>query len=495
MTKEKVGAEPKKERIAHKFTQGAGIHEGIHRDEWGYFDSNYHPYCFAYGYFFHRGKALGEKLTLDYIKDNWDKEKWYRGIGESCMAIVDRKRKIALIKQDTEYDWQIEKGLPCGYKIYFTDEPIPVYDITTPKQRKILIKLHLKYLIKRWLDTYKEEFKVLNSISKVISYYGNYDNYYNTYTIRKRNEYRNQILDMMAANRWLPKYKPLNDKPCFVGNYKVDFPSLDTIVQQSLFNEEERIKIQQCLFYTAYCRYRDISWKELVKNWSDEWKDKTIKADEAAAKAFEIRAKKFNEISKRNEAKARAESDNNLEYWRKAEKCLDINWIEYYANYRERTVTPITRTIYNSFRFTQLRLKPGRPNWVETSRGALVPLEAAINLFNRLYKDYMLSGKTRFEFKRDEFKVGSFQVTLMEYVRKTNCANHYTSPTPEWRFQIGCHSLWFDDIKDFARYYNLQDRLSFPLDKTTDECIKNSLIHLPSGRTIQAIGVSGVLDK
>ena len=58
----------------------------------------------------------------------------------------------------------------------------------------------------------------------------------------------------------------------------------------------------------------------------------------------------------------------------------------------------------------------------------------------------------------------------------------------EWIFTIGCHHLWFDDIKDFARYYNLQDRLSFPLDKTTAECMENHLIHLSSGRTIEAVG-------
>lgn len=80
MTKSKVGAEPKKQRVRHAITKSEGIHEGIHRDEYGYYDSSYHCYCFAYGYFFHRGKGLAEKLTLDYIKNNWDREGWYRGI-------------------------------------------------------------------------------------------------------------------------------------------------------------------------------------------------------------------------------------------------------------------------------------------------------------------------------------------------------------------------------------------------------------------------------
>ena len=52
--------------------------------------------------------------------------------------------------------------------------------------------------------------------------------------------------------------------------------------------------------------------------------------------------------------------------------------------------------------------------------------------------------------------------------------------------------LWFDDIKAFARYYNLQDRLAFPLDRTTAECMENHLIHLPSGGTIEAVGTMDI---
>ena len=118
MTKIKVGAEPKKQRVRHAITKNEGIHEGIHRDEYGYYDSSYHCYCFAYGYFFHRGKGLAEKLTLDYIKDNWDREGWCGGLKGSCMARIDRKRKIAVIKEGTEYAWSIEHGLPQDYTIY-----------------------------------------------------------------------------------------------------------------------------------------------------------------------------------------------------------------------------------------------------------------------------------------------------------------------------------------------------------------------------------------
>lgn len=51
MTKSKVGAEPNK-KVKHSFTKDAGIHEGIHRDEPGWYDGKLHCYCFGYGYFF-----------------------------------------------------------------------------------------------------------------------------------------------------------------------------------------------------------------------------------------------------------------------------------------------------------------------------------------------------------------------------------------------------------------------------------------------------------
>ena len=161
MTKSKVGAEPKKQRIRHAVTKSEGIHEGIHRDEYGYYDSSYHCYCFAYGYFFHRGISLAVKLTPYYIKNNWDREGWCGGLKGACMARIDRKRKIAVIKEGTEYACNIKRALPQDYTIYKTDEDIPIYDITEPKNKKILIKMYIKYLIKSILKRFIMNIKYL----------------------------------------------------------------------------------------------------------------------------------------------------------------------------------------------------------------------------------------------------------------------------------------------------------------------------------------------
>ena len=488
MTKSKVGAEPKG-KVKHSFTKDAGIHEGIHRDEPGWYDGKLHCYCFGYGYFFHRGKSLGTKLTPDYIKENWDKEGWCGGLKGACMAIINRERKIAVIKEGTDYSWSIKYGLPVGYTIYKTDEDIPLYDITEPKNKKVLIKMHMTYLIKKYLETYYHEYKVLNSGSKQIPNYGS----------EHRLLYFTEIKGFANKYKFIPKCKPLYTKPYWINDYKVDFPTIKTILEDKLFTNEELLKIKKCKFYTKFCIHKGISWKELNKNWSDDYIEEVKIKDKAKAEAFDKLAKRYADKSEANYKEALSKVNSSVNDWRKPNYTSKIKYIRYYANYYKRTIEPIPSFIHKAvFSNTQLRLKPGKPNWVETSRGAIVPLETAINVFNRLYTDYILSGKTIFRFKRDEFRIGSFCVSSISYEDKfvdiIKCGQDEPEKSgyKEWKFIIGCHILWFDDIKDFARYYNLQNRLAFPLNRTTEECMENHLIHLHSGRTIEAVGMTDI---
>ena len=486
MTKRKVGAEPKS-KVKHSFTKDAGIHEGIHRDEPGWYDGKLHCYCFGYGYFFHRGKPLGTKLTPDYIKENWDKEGWCGGLKGPCMAVIDRERKIAVIKEGTEYAWSIEKGLPVGYTIYKTDEDIPIYDITEPKNKKVLIKMHMIYLIKKYLNTFRDEFKVLKTVSKQIGTY--------SYTAIGRDDLYEEINKLIAKHKFIPKCKPLSDKPYCHDYGKIPFPSVNTILNNSIFNNEEKEYIRKCRFYTKFCLHKGTSWKELNKKWSDEYIAEVEAKDKVEEEAFEAKIKKFQKQAELNRKNAEDVKCNTVSDWRNGNRNEVVKWIDYYPDHSTRTIKQVERIEYSdNFPNTQLRLKPGKPNWVETSRGAIVPLETAINVFNQLYTNYILSGKTIFRFKRDEFKIGSFCVSSISYEDKfvdlIKCGNYEPEKLgyKEWKFCIGCHILWFDDIKDFARYYNLQNRLAFPLNRTTKDCMENHLIHLHSGRTIEAVG-------
>lgn len=488
MAKSKVGAEPKK-RIKHIFCQREGIHEGIHRDEPGWFESNRHPYCFGYGYFFHRGSSLAEQLTPEYIKEHWNDEGWYGSLKNHCMAIIDRKNKRAIIKVDTEYAWDIERGLPSGYSVYKTDEAIPIYDITETKNKKVLINTYIKYIIKQYIETFYNEYKVLNSISKYIP-----DESYTTYN---RTKYFNLLKYLSDKYRFVPKVKRLSNKDIYVSNFKVSFPSIKDILNDNLFTDEQKLHIKKCKFYTKYCLHKGINWKELNKNWSDEYVEEVKAKDKANYKAFLERVEKYKIIAKNNYEEALAKLDNNINDWRNRGKIQNVKYTDYYIDENKRRITSVSRVLINKFSNTQLRLKPGKPNWVETSRGAIVPLDTAIRVFNQLYTNYILSGKTKFEFKNNEFKIGSFIVTECAYIDKiTDNIASFNIPNTlgykEWYFKIGCHTLWFDDIKDFARYYNLQDKLSFPLDKTTAECMENHLIHVSNERIIKAVGTINI---
>lgn len=490
MTKSKVGAEPKG-KVKHSFTKDAGIHEGIHRDEPGWYDSSYHCYCFGYGYFFHRSKSLAEKLNPDYIRNNWDREGWCGGLKCACMARIDRKRKIAVIKEGTEYDWNIERGLPKGYAIYKTNEDIPIYDITEPKNKKVLIKMHIIYLIKKYLETFYHEYKVLNSISKQIPD--------NSFIAGERNEYFIYIKALIDKYKFIPKCKPLLDEVFYISTYKVKFPSINAILNDALFTDEQKEYIRKCRFYTKFCLHKGTSWAELNKKWSDEFVAEVEDKDKAEEEAFRKREAEYKIKTENNYKAALAKANQTIDEWRKGDAKQEIHYTRYYANPDTREIKAIDDVLYRTmFPNTQLRLKPSKPNWVETSRGALVPLETAINIFNQLYVDYILSGKTMFKFKRDEFRIGSFCVSSISYEDKfvdiIKCGQDEPEKSgyKEWKFIIGCHILWFDDIKDFARYYNLQDRLAFPLNKTTEECMENHLIHLHSGRTIEAVGMTDI---
>ena len=122
----------------------------------------------------------------------------------------------------------------------------------------------------------------------------------------------------------------------------------------------------------------------------------------------------------------------------------------------------------------QLKLKG---NSVITSKGAVVPLADAIKLFNTLYIKYFINKNNDNVLFCNNTSIGVYKLRFIRYKEKVK-DNKEPLGYKEWLIQIGCHSLWFDDIKDFARYYNLQDKLNFPLDKTTQECRDNRLIHL-----------------
>ena len=128
-TNNKVGAEP---RIKRKFNRSEGFHVGVHRDEWGLFDSRNNPYCFVNGYFFTYGKwFIRNHTTLEDIKNSWD-----------------------------DYSYFLEHAVPDNYTILHVNE-IRDFDIT--KNLHKLYTEHCKYLIDKLVNYYSDYYKVINN--------------------------------------------------------------------------------------------------------------------------------------------------------------------------------------------------------------------------------------------------------------------------------------------------------------------------------------------
>ncbi len=487
MNKTKVVGDKPKKRIAHVFTKYAGIHEGIYRDEPGWFNSSYKSYCFGYGYFFRGDEYIGKRLSPEYINENWNKLDWKGGLKQRCIAYIDRKRKIAVIYRNSEYYYSIKSSLPHGYKIYALTEHISMPDITSAINKRHLLKAYTRTLIKDYLDTFYYDYRITKTDCKCKICYND-----NSWHVVNRENLRIEILDLYRNNKnYIPLNKPLDDF-YYVRNIKVDFPSIKTISDNTLFDDNEKHLIEKAIFYTKYCYKKDVAWKEVDKHFDeDKWKDEIIEFEKSANIRFENKCK---ELEQRNRNKF-IENYKYVDEWRRGITSNLNKVATVVKNSSNRTVKNVYYPyIRYMFPTTQLRIKSNKPNWIETSRNAIVYLYDAIRIFNQLYTDYIINGTLNITFN-NKYYINKFQITSLSYCEKYDDIFKQSLGVYDYKIVIGCHTLWFEDIKNFARYYNLQNLLVFPLDKDIDTCIKEKLIYLNTNKTIQAVGTSDVLDK
>lgn len=495
MNNDKVAAEAKR-NVKHYFNQEEGLHVGISRDEWGCFNSYYHPYSFVDGHFFSYGKwwiKYHDNSKIQDIIDYWDKNGFgTTGHKEACFAVVDRKHKIAVIKEAQFYSWQIQRAIPDNFTIYFVKD-IPCYDICASKNKKILMKEVMKTLIINLLYTYAQEYKVINSNNK-----------YCTGRNYGRVDYFNKIMDLAAKYKWIPRTRKLWEKgkdTIYVGKYKVALPSVGDILNDNLFTNEQKVHIEKCRFYTDYCYDNNLNsynWKDVDKNWNTDvdgqpWQKvevaKYFDAKDKIEKRFAeclIKATR-NKKQAINEALARLNVENPIDAWRKhtLNNHIFTNGGRVYYDdvklIKNQIVWYKTSTWVNlnTFDNTQLKLNNTK-TIVVTSRGATVRLDDAIKLFNTLYLRYMVNSKDYVDFTNKNVHLGYYQLRHIIFKEK------YTDTKvplgyKEWQIQIGCHTLWLDDIKEFVRYYNLEDKVAFPANISSECCIDMHIVHCCDG--------------
>ena len=297
----KVGAEPK---IKRKFKRSEGFHVGVHRDEWGLFDSKRNPYCFVNGYFFTCGEwFVRNHTTLEDIKNSWNDYSYMGKIYNGCFGIIDKKRKIAVIKKDVQYSYYLNNAIPDNYTVLYINE-IKDFDIT--KHLHKLYTEHCKYLIDKFISFNADYYKVLNNNKAKVIYASSY--YKNKASSIK------SVLEEVSAKHNISRTKDLfNGKEHFINiskswtakYIKVKHPTINQIINDTVFTDEQKAYIKKCELYTEYRNF-GIVWKDILTKTKDEIKNEV----EEKEKEFVVRWCKAIQIGQENREKAVKESNS-----------------------------------------------------------------------------------------------------------------------------------------------------------------------------------------
>lgn len=482
MTKDKVGAEPKEKRIKHYYDKGQAFHIGVSRDEWCCYRAKRYPFVAISGYFINFGDWWAKRCSTELLEKYWDKDAFgTSGYKDHVFGVVDRKRKIAVIKYDCRYRWNLERALPDNFTIYYVMS-FPIFNIAAPRNRKTLLKEYAKYLIHQYMFNCYQEFRILNTKTKYLHE-----------TTGNNGNKKDIISKLKEISNKVPTKISLFDKDAIFEYYttgKVKYPTIDDIINDKVFTKEQKEYFDKCKFYTKYIHNKPnkYCWKDVIDNWNKVVGDKLVWQDDIASKEEEEKKKTLYKRFKECRAKVAQDlqvkikefvnglgAKNVVDYWRKNN--LKYNLIDY----KDCRITNGQIEWYDAHHvidkcFDNIQLKLSGNN-VITSKGAEVKLDAAIRLFNALYIKHFINKDTDSVVFCNNITIGYYKLRFIRYKEKVK-DNGEPLGYKEWLIQIGCHSLWFDDIKDFARYYNLQDKLNFPLDKTTQECRDNRLIHI-----------------
>lgn len=319
-TNSKVGAEPK---IKRTFYRSEGFHVGVHRDEWGLFDSKRNPYCFVNGYFFTYGKwFIRNHTTLEDIKNSWNNYSYSGNIYNDCFGIIDRKRKIAVIKNDSYYSYCLEDAVPDNYTILRVNE-IRDFDIT--KHLHKLYTEHCKYLIDRFVDFNSDYYRVVNNNRAKVVFKSNYiqdkidDVIYKLEKISSKHNI-SRTKDLFAG-----KEHYLNVSRGWTAKYiKVKHPTINQILTNTVFTDEQKAYIEKCKLYSQYHNY-GITWKDVLTKTIKEIQDKVAKEE----RAFKVRWNEALKIAKENKERAIKEfgCEQTIEKFRNGD--VLANWIKY----------------------------------------------------------------------------------------------------------------------------------------------------------------------
>lgn len=487
------GAEPKTKtkRVRHCYHRKELYHIFIHDDKYTYSPAIRHQISSKGNYL-----VIGD---IGRYKSIEDIESFWFFIRDNLIAIIDRDNKRIIIS--TKYSYfvrELRDAIPNDYTIYYTNDTIQEHNILSNTEE--CLRIHSKYILEEYVNN-----------SLYIYYcilYGNKQNLYGDISKENNNYYYNEILKFIKDNN-IKKYKFY--KECFnethslriyTNNWsskliKIKLPTLYQVVHNTFFTKKQKLFLEQKYFWTKYCYTNSIPFKDVVTYWNQEITEEQAKSylnlrlnasniilencttwNDYIKQSIEIIRKIHNNHIKDNINKSNKNHEEALEKLNKLNNSSIDDWREhkiknnnnvveyerYIVNGRNKNGVWVKDKLYgNNFRFnnTQLRLsKDGKT--IETSRYCSVPLDEGIKMYKLFavlrmqYPNVNLFTPSTCD-KINNIKVGIYNLAFIHYKDKIT-DNRKSLGYKEWLIQIGCHSLWLDDINDFIKYYKLEDK-------------------------------------
>ncbi|AXF52182.1 MAG: hypothetical protein [crAssphage sp. isolate ctcc615] len=485
----------KSKRIEHCYPRQEVYHRFIHDNEY-YYSNKAHAISSKGNYL-----SFGDIGRNKSVKDI--EEYWYPG--NRIFAIINRERKKILVSHKYEnLAIELLHTIPDDYEILHCNDNIPSPNIFNDENIDGLTKLHLKYCIEQYVERKLIPFyavckgknvlhrnidDITKNIASNITFCYDYkaiEDFVKKYKVKQRTWY-NQSLNS--------KFKFCIYYPDSWSYIHIALPTVKQILTNKVFNEKQKDLFRKKYFYTKYCRGRGISYKDVDKYFNTpitndeavnycnknniylnpDWLVDVNTWNELISKTKEIEDKIRDKCVKENIAKSDANYKAALEELRRLESNYIVNsWREGTVNNKQHTVTYrkynrpsrynkagswIIATIHSScksFVNTQLKLKN---NIIITSKNASVTLKEGIKMY-KMFMKARANNPACISWTTSNFgnvKIGIYNLRFITYKDKVT-----DSGTPlgykEWCIQIGCHSLWLDDIEDFIRYYHLEDK-------------------------------------
>lgn len=494
---EDVESKIKKGRIRHCYPRQEVYHRFIH-------DNNYY-----YSNQAHAISSKGNYLSLGDIGRNRSvadiEEYWYPG--NRIFSVIDRENKKILVSHKyPELTYELIRSIPDDYEIFHCSDNIPFHNILVNNNIDALAKLHLKHVIERYVERYFKPFYACCNGKKILHY--DIDYIIKNSNIDKFLYYKHEAIEKFVKKYKVKKRTWYNE--CFNTKFKfciyypnswsyinIELPSVKKILTNTVFSNSQKDKFRKLYFYTKYCYGRGIPYKDVDKYYNtpithteainycnknniylntdwlvdvSTWNDLISKTKEIEDKAYKNYIDKQIAKSEENykyalEELHKLESEYTVNVWREGRfknSQLSISYQKFNApSRRNKTYGWTTTTIRSNnktFTNTQLKLEG---NTIRTSRNATVTLEEGIKMY-KMFKIYITNNPNSTSFTTSDFGkiyVGIYNLIFITYKDKVTDFG-VNLGRKEWCIQIGCHSLWLDDIEDFIRYYHLEDKFN-----------------------------------